>query len=1092
MAEVRIEVLGPLRVLVDGAEQRLGGRRERAVLALLVAQYGRPMSPDRLIEEIWGDSAPASAAGSLQVAVSRLRTVLNPHRSSGSGPQIALSPAGYTLSGADVDAEELSATSKDVSDRPPEQLLSSIEAALALWRGDPYADLSDLPALAVDAARLVEDRLRLVEAHGSVLLDRGRPEDARASLAPYVEEHPFRERLWTLLALALFRCHRQADALETLRRLRTALVENLGVDPSAEVRRLEQDILGQADHLGHTSGPGAVSPVVGRGDAMATLDESLERLVRDGAGGCVMITGEAGIGKSTLATELGRRAELRGVRLVMGRCHEADVSPAYWPWLPVLRTLVGSAPPGEVAALIGEGSGGLPDVVSAGAAALRTHDAVASVLRNVPGPLLVVLEDLHWADNSSLRLLAYVAEALRDRPVLLVGTARDIAPTDRPALTQALAALARLGAGRLRVPPLTRDAVGELLLGVVTAPDPELAELVHRRTDGNPFFVLELTRLLAASGAVSLDQAASLEVPDGIADVLRLRLLQLPQSAQETLAVASVAGRSFEAGVISAVLGRSVLDDLDQAVARGIVGSGGASYHFVHALTRETAYADLAPGQRARWHARVGAALADRADPDLVAEVAHHCGIASVHLPDQVGPAVEHGTAAAAAAEERGAFEEAAGLWASTAAIDRRAPRPDQRRRHMLLLRLARAHQRLGDTAAMRTVLEEAVELARRHDDPVRMAEAATSFRNVGVWHWREMGSFDGVMVDILRSVLDRVSDVGLQARVWASLCLEYYAGWRSAESTECGERSLELARECGDEVVLRDCLQARAVSLWIPGQAGERELRSRELLGLSLSAEDEISAHIHLGTALYHQGRGPEADEIMAVALGLAEQLGHTGTDVPLAWWRWLRAVDASAPEADVLAESALALHRRTTVVGLSELTGLTTILAAPDRAPVAADVVADAETHPNRCYRAVVARAVARSGRHEQARRLLGPQPPPAEYDYASLYAACMRIDALVEMEDLEDVPAALDAVLPHIDEVAAYGSVVAGGSVAYYAGRALVALGQPGSGRALLARAAEDSARAGSPRWEAEAERALAAGGGNPAGKSAARGR
>jgi DNA-binding SARP family transcriptional activator/tetratricopeptide (TPR) repeat protein len=1077
VAEVRIEVLGPLHVFVDGVEQRLGGRRERSVLGLLVAQRGRAVSPDLLIEEIWGGRPPATAAGSLQVAVSRLRTVLNSGGDKGSGPRVTLSPAGYTLSGVTVDAEEFTRAAASVTDRPGGDVVERAAVALALWRGDPYADLRDLSGLTGDAARLVEDRLRLAEAHASALLDRGRPDEARATMAPLVDEHPFRERLWTLLALALFRCHRQADALETLRRLRTALAEELGVDPSAAVRRLEQDILGQADH---PTGPDPGGRVVGRLGAIATLEESLERLIRDGAGGCILITGEAGIGKSTLATELGRRAELGGARVVVGRCHEADVSPAYWPWLPVLRTLAGSSVPAEVAALIGETPQDLPDVVSAGAAALRTYDAVASVLGAVPGPLVVVLEDLHWADTSSLRLLAYVAEALRDRPVLLVGTARDVAPASHPALTQALAALARLGAGRLRVPPLRPDAVGELLLDVVAVPDPGLAELVWRRTDGNPFFVLELTRLLAASGAVSLDQAAGLDVPDGIADVLRLRLLQLPQQAQETLAVASVAGRHFDPGVIADALGRPVLDDLDQAVAGGIVATGDGSYRFVHALTRETAYADLAPGQRARWHARVGAALADRADPDLVAEVAHHCDIASSSLPDQVGPAIEHGAAAAAAAERRGAFEEAAGLWTRTAALAPPAPRPDPERRHRLLLRLATALQRLGDTAAMRRVLEEAVELAQSRDDPLRMAEAATSFRNVGVWHWREMGSFDADMVDVLRDCLDRVPDVGLRARVWASLGLEYYAGWRSGDSTACGERSLELARECDDPVVLRDCLQARAVALWTPGQAGERELRSRELLRLSLSAEDEISAHIHLGTAVYHQGRGLEADGIMSVALGLAAQLGHAGTDVPLAWWRWLRAVDTSAPDVDALAESALALHRRTTVVGLSELTGLTTILGSPDRAPVAADVVTDAESHPNRFYRAVVARAVARSGAHDRARRLLGPQPPLAEYDYASLYAACMRVDALVEMGDLDALPAALDAVLPHVGEVAAYGSVVAGGSVAYYAGRALVALGDLEPGRALLARAVRDNARAGSPRWEAEARRELAAAG------------
>lgn len=1094
VTQVRVEVLGPLRVLVEGREQRLGGRRERAVLALLAAHHGQPVPADRLVDDIWGEHAPPSATGSLQVAVSRLRTVLDPDREAGAGgPLVTLGPGGYSLTGVTIDAEEVSVTAAELFGRSPAEVVDITAAALARWRGDPYAGLQDVPTLATEAQRLDEDRLRLVEARASALLDLGRSDDARALLASISEEHPFRERLWSLLALALYRCHRQADALETLRRLRTTLVDELGVDPSAAVRALEQDVLAQADHLltpqaptpAAASGGDATrslgSGVVGRADALAQLDSAIDRLWHQQVGGALVITGEAGIGKSTLTSELCLRAEGRGARVVVGRCHEADLSPAFWPWLPVLRTLAGSTIPPEVAALIGERADDVADVVSGGAAALRTYDAAARVIGAGDGPLVVAIEDLHWADTSSLRLLAYAVEALRDAPVLFVVTSRDVDPRSHPALTQALAALARFGATRLRVPPLSHEAVGELLLDLLADPDEGLAELLWRRTDGNPFFVLELTRLLAAGGAVSAAQAAELEVPDGIADVLRLRLLQLPEDSQEVLGVASVVGRQFDTRLVASALDRPVLDELDQALAAGVVtpGSGPGSFRFVHALTRETAYGDLAPGRRARWHARVGAALADRLadDPDLVAEVAHHCGQAADYLPEQVAPAVAHGQAAAVAAEESGAFEEAASLWARAAALDQRASDPDPTRRHRLLLSLAQARQRLGDTAGMKNVLDEAVALARRDGDYVRMAEAATSFRNAGVWHWREMGSFDEATVEVLHTCLEHIDDPGLQARVWANLGLEYYAAWRSIESGECGDRSLELARQCGDREVLRDCLQARTVALWLPGQAANREVRSRELLALSLSAEDEISAHIQLGTAVYHQGRGSEADEIIGLALDRAAELGHTGTDVPLAWWRWLRALDTLAPDADELARSALALHRRTTVVGLSELTGLSTIIGAPDRTAVPADVLAAAETHPNRYYRTVVARAVARSGDSHTARRLLGQQPPSAEYDYASLFAACMRVDALVEMGDLTPLPAALDAVLPYVDEVAAYGSVVAGGSVAYYAGRAFLALGEVDRGRVLLGEAIELDIRAGSPRWEQVARQALA---------------
>ena len=440
MSEVRIEVLGPVRAHVDGVEQRVGGRRERVVLGLLAASAGRPVPVERLVDTLWGEEPPASAQGSLQVAVSRLRTMLAPERRPGEAPVISHSPAGYALVEAEVDATELSAAASAVVGRGPAEVAELTEAALALWQGEPYADLRDVAVLDAEVTRLHEDRLRLYEARTAALLDLGRHDEAQAVLATLVEENPFRERLWALLAVALYRCDRQAEALETLRRLRTTLADELGVDPSPSVRTLEEDLLAQAPHLAAPAGPGQGTPVaaaaddatrslgsgvVGRSRVLAALDDALDRLVTSGRGGVTVLTGEAGIGKSMLSAEVGRRARRRGVRVAVGRCHEADLSPAYWPWLPVLRAVAGPDPEPEVALLVGDRGADAPEAVSGGAAALRTYDAVTRLLAATPEPLLVVLEDLHWADTSSLRLLAYAAEALRDAPVLLLVTARE-------------------------------------------------------------------------------------------------------------------------------------------------------------------------------------------------------------------------------------------------------------------------------------------------------------------------------------------------------------------------------------------------------------------------------------------------------------------------------------------------------------------------------------------------------------------------------------------------------------------------------------------------------------------------------------------
>ena len=373
------------------------------------------------------------------------------------------------------------------------------------------------------------------------------------------------------------------------------------------------------------------------------LEGSLADLADRRRGGVLLLTGEAGIGKSALVRELVLRARVRQVRVCVGRCHEAEVAPAYWPWLPVLGSLVGEDAPREVTALLG-GSADM-EAVHADAAALRTYDAAARVLRSVGAPLVVVLEDMHWSDVSSLRMLTYAAEALRDRPVLFVVTVRsEVGP--RPALTEALAGFSRLGARRLALAPLGHDEVGALVEDVIGDAGDDLVEVLSRRSDGNPFFALEMARLLAAQGELNAAAAEALVVPDGIADVLRLRFQRLGEPARETLSIAAVLGRDFDAGLIAAAAGRPVLDDLDEAMAAGVVRDGElpGTGRFVHALARETLYADLPAGRRARRHAAVARALVDRLPRqlDLVSEVAHHFSRAAVYLPDLLNEAVEH------------------------------------------------------------------------------------------------------------------------------------------------------------------------------------------------------------------------------------------------------------------------------------------------------------------------------------------------------------------------------------------------------------------------------------------------------------------
>jgi DNA-binding SARP family transcriptional activator/tetratricopeptide (TPR) repeat protein len=1088
---VAVDVLGPVRLRVDGEERAIGGRRERLLLALLAATPGKHVSDDRLVDELWGEAPPTGVSSALQVAVSRVRRALGPDA------EVRRDPAGYTLVGVDVDATDVTEVARSAG-RPgvaPGEVDELTAAALARWRGAPYAGLLDAPTLAVESTRLEEVRLGLVEARAQALLDLGRAEEAQVVVAAEAAAQPYRERLWSLLALAQYRCDRQADALETLRDLRSALVAGLGVDPSATVRTLEQRLLAQDPGLHATAAPpparatalGGSPGVVGRSAALAVIRETLGALVDQRSGGVLLISGEAGIGKSMLAAELVRRAREREVDVLVGRCHEADLPPPYWPWLPVLRELVtrgageeGAEP--EVTRLVESRTVDEADSNDAGAAAattLRTFAAVTRLLAETDRPRVVLLEDLHWADQTSLRLLAYAAEELRSRAVLLVATVRTVDPAHHPHLVHAMAALARLSARRVPVPPLDDESVAALVSTVVDEPGDDLVDVLTRRTDGNPFFVLEMARLLVATGDTSAGAAERLEVPDGIADVLRLRLLQLGESTRATLGAASVVGRSFDSPVLAAVLERSPSADLDQALAAGLVEEQtGGRYRFVHALTRETTYGDLPVGRRADWHARVGRALAARLprDPELIGEVANHHALAAPYLSETVEHALAYGERAALAAEHRGAYDEAASLWDRTLDLEHHAVSPDPRRRHRLLLATATARQRIGDLHGMLRALKLAVREAQLEGDYQRMAEAASAHRSSGVWHWREIGEGDPAAVAVIQECLAHVDDAALRARLYGTLGLEQYMAHDFEASDESGRHSLELARASGDRAVLRDCLAAREVALFVPGGAAEREQRARESLTVVDDAEYTISAHFHLATALHQQGRGDEADEAIAPAFEIASRLRYTGSDVPLAWLRWLRAVETGSPGADVIGREALARHRHTTVVGLPELTGLLAIASVPVGTPAPADVLAEASGHPFRPFRAVVAHAQALAGDLPTALRLLG-EDLDLGADYGALAAGCLAVEVL-RMAGDDRLGRAVDQIRPFAHEVATYGSVQSFGSAALFVGSGLLALGgSRDEGVRLLERAVAINQELRAVRWLAEARDRLA---------------
>jgi DNA-binding SARP family transcriptional activator/RecA/RadA recombinase len=683
---VQFRILGPLEVLDGQRRVELGRPKQRLLLAVLLVHANRVVALDRLIQELWGEQPPAQATASLQAYVSNLRRVLEPDRPARTPPRVLVTqPPGYRLviTPADLDAAQFAALAEEghrllEAERyhPAAQVLRE---ALALWHGPALAEAADEPFAQAERQRLEELRLVALEDRLAAELALGGHATAVADLQELVGRFPFRERLHGLLMVALYRAGRQAEALQAFHSARRMLGEELGIDPSPWLRELEADILRQAPALdwtppageaGHppqveateppvdalaTAPPTGDGELVGREAQLAALDKALSGAPA-GRGRLLLVAGEPGIGKTRLAEEAARRAASQGLQVAWGRCFEGEGAPAFWPWVQIARELLAGVEPEELHRLLGPSSAELsqllpelkelvpgleaPPVVDLAAARFRLYQAVTRVLGRLAEvrPLLVVIDDLHWADVASLQLLTFLAAELRDARLVVIGTYRDVEAVAGQPLADTLGALARAPVvERIPLGGLEKAEVGRLIATTTgTRPAERLVQAVHDRTEGNPFFVTELLRLLESQGRLEADDAtaaARQAIPVGVRDVLQQRLARLPEQTNAVLLAAAVIGRSFDLNLVEAVTqldDERALDAVEAGVVAGLVVEDETPvgrYRFAHALVRETLYEQLSRARRARLHARVAEALVGRHGPDHpehALELAHH------------------------------------------------------------------------------------------------------------------------------------------------------------------------------------------------------------------------------------------------------------------------------------------------------------------------------------------------------------------------------------------------------------------------------------------------------------------------------------
>jgi DNA-binding SARP family transcriptional activator len=702
--DLDVRLLGPFEVRAGGEVIALGGRRQRAVLAILALAANEQVAVDALIDRLWAGRPPPSATPTLHAYVSALRRQLEPDRAPRANPRLLVSrPNGYALMlssrARDVDRVEasLALARRSLGDGDPSTAVSAARRALAEWRGPVLADFADEPFAEPEIRRWDETWFQATEMLMEAELAAGRHGEVVAELDRLVVAHPLRERLRGHLMLALYRSGRQAEALEIAHIGRRILADELGLDPDPAIRDLEGAILRQDPALlvaatgasppraiVRTTAlgvPNAPARLVGRAEERDVLDRALASATGR-LGRVVLIGGEPGIGKTRLAEAF---AEAAGHQVVWGWCHETEGSPPFWPWRQIVREAVADLDDARLRSVLGVDAGVVADVVPEigarlGVAADHGHpdaqtarfhffDAVTRVLvESAAGrPLVVVLEDLHWADESTLALLRFVASAMRRSGILLIGTYRSVAVTDRTLLARTLGALVREPiVERLLLPSLDRDECAALVTDVVgVAPTDELVGQILARTGGNPLFTIHLAQLLrpALEHPEAMRSIVRDHVPPAMADLIELRVSTLTEPTRRLLEIASIVGRDFTLRLLVQVHGMSFDDALagmDEATATGLVVETDApgSYSFTHALMREAIVAGLGRARAARIHGLVGDALAARGvDAESLPAVAHHYWEAA-----SVGwsaAALETSTAAAAAAIARFAYEEA-------------------------------------------------------------------------------------------------------------------------------------------------------------------------------------------------------------------------------------------------------------------------------------------------------------------------------------------------------------------------------------------------------------------------------------------------
>ncbi|HNS51834.1 MAG TPA: BTAD domain-containing putative transcriptional regulator [Anaerolineae bacterium] len=927
---LRIHLLGSLEVWRDGqllSPDAWPGRKARRLFLILLTHRHRTVSSDELLEWLWPTLSPKAARNSLWVAVSQLRRLLEPEaHGRGSSSFVLTEPSGYRFDPAgrcDIDVEAfLGQARAGQALQQCGEWVEAIEACLAAtarYRGDylaqyPYEDWA-MPTRERLREVFAETQTALAACH----LALGRYQEALADARAVLDNEPWRESAWRLVMEAHYRAGEQDQALRAFARCRALLAEELGVDPLPETLALHQRILQipvRPPSWPRPALPPALSlhlPFVGREREWALLSGFLQQAL-DGQGRVALLAGEPGIGKTRLLEELAGLSTARGARVLFGRCHELEPDVAYAPILDALRALLPTlaaspspCPPASLAALaelLPELREMRPDLpahrpLPPDEERARLLAAVAQVFRRCAQsePLVLLLDDLHWADPSTLQVVHYLARQVADQALLLVGAYRSTRVDSQHPVAAMRGHLARQGTlVELPISAFQEDDV-ILLLRLLGSQEPgdALARRLYRKTEGHPYFLAEVLRtfiqeewmvrdaegrwhLAATSGlpAFGRDGHAGLDepwlLPPNIRALVLGRLDRLSEDDRLFLDHAAIIGREFSLPLMAHLLEQPETELAVQAerlCRRGFLRPCRPDhYAFGHDLMRRAAYEALSEPRRRLLHRQAAGALLGLGAP--TATVATHYAAS-----DRPWLALEQALAAADQAARVVAYDEAIAWCQKGMDIAEAHPEavpPGFRTRLHLEWRTLWYYQ--GDLERTLTADWAALTAARREGNAAAELQA--------LWHLAHdetqvaAGGPSGAQSQAL-ALARGLGDPAALARSLARLGSD--SGFLATPSErqhalDALDQAVSLARQVGDPALLHYVL----CELWGVGRLPQARAALEEALTLVRRLGDqreEAGTLAKLADLLARQGELAAAAEYARQGMALAEQAG-------------------------------------------------------------------------------------------------------------------------------------------------------------------------------------------------------------------------